>query len=153
MCLGECSIVMRGETVGRSFLTFLQSSRQAACSCMKEVFTYNRGFNSYYVPTTVRGAFPYFISFYSHKSFVRQVRQPASHSQGNRLKCLAQGHLASPWQDWEHNPCHLIPSLMLFALFCAILWDAGNCKSPCDIVGCQPSEIRTHRSLDFLRWE
>lgn len=42
---------------------------------MRKVLSYDCGFNSYYVPSNVRGVFTYFISFCYHKCFAKSLKQ------------------------------------------------------------------------------
>lgn len=152
------TIAMRGGAVRKSLLAFLQSPRHGCMGawvhgCMKEVFSYNCGFHSYYMPSTVCQALcTYFISFYSHKSFVTWVKHLhhiAKEAGWNVLPKVTELVL-----EGAENIAHVTWfRLMLFALPRAILWGPGNYKSPCDNLGYQPSEIRTHGSLYFLRWE
>ena len=70
----------------------VKPSRQIASWSTRKVLSYDCGFNSYYVPRTAWGVFTYFILFYYQKSFIKWIKQYASYSWGNRLKCLAQGY-------------------------------------------------------------
>lgn len=67
MFWGGSIAVRRG--VGGKELPSLLAIIQAGGLLMDEKSLQLCGFNSCYVPSTVLGAFTYFISFYSHKSF------------------------------------------------------------------------------------
>lgn len=135
LCFGRCT------TAINSYF-FLKLFEQVVCSSI------SYGFNSYTVPRTVWGAFLYFISLYSQRSLVRWIKQSVSHSWGNRLNCLAQGHRASLWQGWGQIPYHLILHLICFA---HPVLSFGGLVIASDFLRCQPSGIKTHTDIRISR--